>query len=193
MDNGLTQKQIDDFYYDVERLGLKFPVAAISKATGYSKGNVSGYLNKKDEPSYNFLKKFYEAYPKSSKDVPRETKNAPVSDFKAIQGEGLLETSIQNLTESNRVLASAILADAENRAMLIKQNEELLTMVKRSVNVQREKTVSDLSKVSEFLELIADIGTGKKVWHSKSEGLTKLNKFVPVHNIRTSKRDIQHD
>jgi transcriptional regulator with XRE-family HTH domain len=48
-------------------LNLKFPVAAIARATGYSKSNVSDYLSGKKSPSENFLKAFYKFYyPQSS-------------------------------------------------------------------------------------------------------------------------------
>jgi hypothetical protein len=46
----ITNDLIDKFYKDVTELKLRFPVAAIAKATGFSKGNVSDYLNKKKEP-----------------------------------------------------------------------------------------------------------------------------------------------
>jgi hypothetical protein len=48
------------FIEDVGRLQLKFPVASVAKVTGESKGNVSNFLNKKKEPSDNFLRTFYE-------------------------------------------------------------------------------------------------------------------------------------
>lgn len=60
----VTKAQIELFYKDVDRLELKFPVAAISKATGEGKGNVSSYLSKKLSPSESFLKKFYERFKK---------------------------------------------------------------------------------------------------------------------------------
>lgn len=60
----VTKTQIEQFYKDVDSLGFKFPVAAISKATGESKGNVSSYLGKKLSPSESFLKKFYDGFKK---------------------------------------------------------------------------------------------------------------------------------
>lgn len=68
----LTADQIEQFYKDVESLGLRFPGAAIRKATGFSKGNVSEYLGKKKPPSEAFLKAFYKEFSKSIKNVPRE-------------------------------------------------------------------------------------------------------------------------
>lgn len=69
----LTEKDISEFYNEVEKLGLKFPVAAISKATGYGKSNVSQYLSGKLEPSESFIGAFYKAFPKSTQNVARET------------------------------------------------------------------------------------------------------------------------
>lgn len=67
----LDKAGIDQFYKDVEALGLKFPVAAIAGATGFSKGNVSDYLKKRREPSQGFLNKFYEKFSNSLKKVPK--------------------------------------------------------------------------------------------------------------------------
>jgi transcriptional regulator with XRE-family HTH domain len=75
----LTNKQIEQFYKDVDILNLKYPVAEIARATKESKGNISRILNKKAEPSEAFLKKFY----KSFEIVPHETgdiKNTSVHD-----------------------------------------------------------------------------------------------------------------
>lgn len=69
----LKKEDIERFYKDVLILNLKFPVAAISAATGQSKSNVSKYLRKKLEPSESFLNKFYEAFPKGGKNVSHET------------------------------------------------------------------------------------------------------------------------
>ena len=60
----LTNEQIENFYADVKRLGLKFPVAAICEKTGYSKGTVSEWLNRKRTPSEAFIDKFYKEFAK---------------------------------------------------------------------------------------------------------------------------------
>ena len=71
----LTKKRIDQFYKEVDSLNLKFPVAALSKATGESKGNVSKYLSRKSDPSESFIEKFekfYNGYKKDSGSVVAE-------------------------------------------------------------------------------------------------------------------------
>ena len=67
----LTKDRIEQFYKDVDSLGLRFPVAEIRRATGYSKGNVSDFLNRKKPIPENFINAFYAAF-KSSLNVPRE-------------------------------------------------------------------------------------------------------------------------
>jgi transcriptional regulator with XRE-family HTH domain len=53
---------INKFYKDLELLDLRNPVSVISTRMGVSKGNVSNYLNKKLEPSIQFIEKFYEVF-----------------------------------------------------------------------------------------------------------------------------------
>jgi transcriptional regulator with XRE-family HTH domain len=69
----VKRSDIDKFYEDVKSLDLRFPVAAISRATGQSKANVSKYISGKLEPSETFLKAFNEAFQISGKNVSRET------------------------------------------------------------------------------------------------------------------------
>lgn len=71
-DSHITEADIRQFYEYVEKLGLKHPVAAISKKTKYSRGNVSEVLNRVRPPSKEFILKFYKEFPKSSGNVPRE-------------------------------------------------------------------------------------------------------------------------
>lgn len=68
----LTEKKIERFFSDLDKLKLRFPVASIAKATGYSKGNVSDFLGRKKSISEAFIDKFYEEF-YSSKNVPQET------------------------------------------------------------------------------------------------------------------------
>jgi phage repressor protein C with HTH and peptisase S24 domain len=69
----LTREQIEDFYKQVEGLGLRFPVADIAKKTGEPKGNVSKYLSRKMEPSKSFIERFYKGFDLSYKKVSRES------------------------------------------------------------------------------------------------------------------------
>lgn len=78
----ITKDKIERFYKDVEGLGLRFPVAAISKATKTNKGNVSSILSRKLEPSESFLNKFYEAFKDSITNVSRGTlAEEPETDY----------------------------------------------------------------------------------------------------------------
>lgn len=95
----LTINDIEQFYNDVSALGLKFPVAAISKATGFSKGNVSDYLSRKKEPSENFVKVFYKKLYKGSTDVPRNTVSAGNSH---VRGTGQVDLVVEETSATYR-------------------------------------------------------------------------------------------
>lgn len=62
----MLQKELNSlrtkFYHDVEKLGFTSPVANIAQKTGYAKGNISSILNRKLEPSEQFINKFYESF-----------------------------------------------------------------------------------------------------------------------------------
>jgi len=58
MDNYLINKWLKD----VKKLSLKFPSTEISEKTGYSRSNISDYLNGKRSPSRIFLQKFYDVF-----------------------------------------------------------------------------------------------------------------------------------
>lgn len=64
----LTKERINKFYADLQALGLKHPVASITRATGFPKSNVSEYLSRKKEPSENFIDKFYKEFYDDSTD-----------------------------------------------------------------------------------------------------------------------------
>ena len=100
----LTKAKIEAFYEDVDRLGLKFPGAAIARATGYSKGNVSQYLTKTLVPSEAFLNVFYKEFGESLKNVPREVVPAPNRNPQPTQGGDYLPEYLQSLLEQKRIL-----------------------------------------------------------------------------------------
>lgn len=58
----LDKAQIELFYKDLEKLGLRFPVAEIHRRTGLNKGSISEYLNRKREPSEAFIDAFYREF-----------------------------------------------------------------------------------------------------------------------------------
>lgn len=100
----LTEERISKFYEDVKVLGLKRPVAAISEATGFSKGNVSQYLNRKSPPSENFIDKFYEVFKESFKKVPHGTQKEPIGGQASTSGYVPAADMIAVLKEQNEFL-----------------------------------------------------------------------------------------
>jgi transcriptional regulator with XRE-family HTH domain len=162
----LTQKIIENFYTDLENLGLRFPISAIAQATGFSKGNVSEYLNRKKEPSQAFIKKFYEVFhAESSKEVPARVLNEPQPEYGK---ETLMAQTIYNLSQSNKEHAAAdrIRADAE---MLREQNNKRLLDLLTSENAPVESPITFDAIAGGLRELLVDLGMGKH-WKSREEG-----------------------
>ncbi len=110
----MKKSDIEEFYRFVDNLGLRFPNAEISRVTGYSKGNVSSYLNKSNVPSEKFIKAVYAAFKKSSINVPHENKEkAPDTDSwlqrldKLIESNERLSKANESLTQINQEIVAA--------------------------------------------------------------------------------------
>lgn len=74
----ITQEMIDQFYKDVDALGLRFPVAELHRKTGFSKGQISQVLSKALAPSEDLIKEFN----KSFKNVHFDNYDLPLGDLK---------------------------------------------------------------------------------------------------------------
>lgn len=181
----LTDKRISTFYEDVQSLGLKRPVAAIAKETGYSKGNVSLYLSKKLPPSGKFIDKFYEVFKDSLKKVSHETLSDAVTPLSEEKNEekgvatDLSIRAIHNLTESGKKLASAheIMASAQqtmasNEARLISLLEN-----KSTAGGQKDNGVASPKVMSGLLVALAKVASGTR-FHSEDEALRELGRLL---------------
>jgi hypothetical protein len=120
----LTKELINKFYEDVDRLGLKRPVAYIAKMTTFSKGQVSDYLSKKKEPSENFINTFYEKFKEGLQNVPRSTiydLGQNITDKQAVTKEELYER---------------LLAEKEiSRKRAEEKEDKLLAIIKDNLNL----------------------------------------------------------
>lgn len=159
----LTKEMIDRLYGDIEKMGLKFPVARISEATGYSKGNVSEFLSKKEPISEGFYNAFYKAFPGSHK-VPAEV------------GIGELSEGIKNLSEATLVLA--------------RNNEKLVNKITDDDPEQTPTAVE--SRLTDLLELIAKVGSGKR-WKSEQEAHAALSRLFYGDQKKREERGIRDD
>ena len=99
----LTEKDIEKFYQDYKKLGLKKAVATIARATGYGSPNVSEWLSKKKVPSEAFIKAFYENFYKTSTPAPDPPKTFISHDATA---QPDLMQAIISLTKSNEGLVN---------------------------------------------------------------------------------------
>ena len=96
----LTKKDIEVFFNDLNRLGLKFPVASLSESLDYSMGTVSRIL-KSGQPSEKFVKKFYEVFRKQLNELP----SRPMSSSVQVPGD---EASLLDLVVALREYETAV-------------------------------------------------------------------------------------
>lgn len=180
----LTTNKISTFYADVERLKLKFPVAAISKETGISKGTVSDVLSKKREPSENFIDEFYLKFPKGNyidkAEEDDETKNVlndPETPYIKTPPEPLPIEAIIKLIDSNAMLAKSNADVSASNVVLAETNKRLADRVlsNTTVNEQQEILEAYHTRLQTLQELLLDVGTGKR-FGSKEEIRALLNK-----------------
>lgn len=135
----LTTREIDGFYSRVDELGLKFPVAAIARATGYSKGNISDYLKKRKQPSENFLKKFYEVFPKGSTgNLANGTEKPPELLVQLMQKQNsLMEMQNRILSEMKEGVQDKVVCIEKD---LKKVDSNLETVLGYSISLERLTT-----------------------------------------------------
>lgn len=107
----ITQQDIDQFYVDFEKMGLKKPVATMmALVPGLSSGNVSEYLSKKKKPSERFIRAFYDNIYKTS------------IDDEGLQGDISLQIiyrltkSVEKIADANLLLAQKINSPRDEKA-----------------------------------------------------------------------------
>jgi len=171
-------------------------VSRTEKEAGIPKGRMAKWLAGKGAPKVEDsekLQKWYDLH--YGEEVPKleeVQKDAPVSDFKANTGAGVSEASIHGLIRTNEKLAAAALGDVENRKLLIRQNEELLSMVKQSGNVQPGNHEAFQSKFLAALEFLAEVAAGKR-YKSVDEASAALSKTVFDGPAQKKGRGIRRD
>lgn len=134
------------------------------------------------------LQNWYELYKKPSEKVP---KDAPEKRFKADPGAEVSTGQIAGLIESNRMMAAAMLADAENRSRLTKSNEQLTIMVKQFENGQQEIPEAFQSKLAGVLVFLSEVAAGKR-YKSEVEASAILSKLFYDGPGKKKGKDIQH-
>lgn len=137
---------IDKFYSDLEALGLKNPVTSIHKATGFNKGTVSMYLNRKDEPSENFIKAFYNKFGESlgnANHKPQEAQHAP--DYR----DEIITLLKEKLNSNER---QTLLMLQRNQALL---NAVIQTLIEMEVKAGKKHAHEEMNKrISNALDVV---------------------------------------
>lgn len=181
----ITKQEITQFYADVDKLGLKFPGAAIVEATGESKGNVSKYLNKKKQPSESFLKRFYEKFPKGSKIVSRETETHKIMDGQEEPLDPRLLEVLQTISIAHKEHCEAVnkMADNENRILsrlpaTVNADVETTAEIVATVFVLRQYVIQLASAVRQVPDAEISADFDKKVKDRKNEAGSKDRHLV---------------
>lgn len=158
----LDKKMITKFYEDLESLKLKFPVAALVEATNYSKSSVSKVVSKKLEPSEDFISAFYKSFKNSFNNISHENETK--------------KAETQNSDISALIAQNTTLIESHNR---LTRTLEMLVREKTSATVEKQQQfeVAYLARLADVLEVMIDIGTGKK-WKSRAEAREALDKFL---------------
>lgn len=189
----LTEETVSKFYEDLKSLGLKQPVAAISKATGYSKGNVSMYLSRKDEPSENFIKAFYKEFGESFKKVPHGTlpEAAPAVDI-VLNGlenadNPTLLRILDNLSAAHREISESNNKLSDNQKMILSklptnsnEDQENLLGAYATINGVREFVIGLYAEVKNTTPHEAEAALGKKVIDARMK-IEKKDSVVDAH------------
>lgn len=199
----LTDQRISTFYEDVQSLGLKRPVAAIAKETGYSKGNVSLYLSKKLPPSGKFIDRFYEVFKKSFKkgieksDEMRGTSEtqivvselSPSDLIKAIQ---TLADSNQGLVESNKIALNNNKTALETNQVIADTNRVLAMKLVNEDTNSIGAQLSDIDRASILVplaEVMAGIASGELKYSTKAEAIAELGMKLNLHKPGKGSRE----
>lgn len=145
----ITDKDIEEFYEHFKKLGLKKPVAAISKATGYGMPNVSQYLSGKLVPSEAFLNAYYNSFPKNAKIVSHEIRQDEATPL----GTNLTWKYLMLLEEENARIKKRQSESLEEMRTILLMNQAILKTLRKAVAQLISKSEkSDLLEVAHRLD-----------------------------------------
>lgn len=89
-----TSQRVSKFYEDLERLDLRFPGKEIATRLKISKGYVSDVINKKKEPSEEFMNDFYRLF---TNEFSNGSQSSNTMDF--ILPIGLLKVTLKDYVD----------------------------------------------------------------------------------------------
>lgn len=178
-------KKIEIIFHFIEGQGISVSEFERKAGLGYS------YLSKTRERGVDISQKVLDKFQQNAPDlyyevfkgakgkgIPSEPETNSQSPVRAVKD--LFSQTLFNLSESNKALAEANRQLSEAHRLIAKNNDELLQMAKRSTGYASLQSQLDAAeKAADFLEIIAEIGSGHQLWRDKRQGLEALNRFVP--------------
>jgi transcriptional regulator with XRE-family HTH domain len=172
-----TKADIDRFYSDVEKLNLRKPNATIEKETGWSKGSISRYLNRKEIPSENFLKVFYEKFGNSLGTVSRSTVSAGNETHPVSKSE------LAQLIENNAILVRTIEKAQDNLTKAQEDQRELIQLLKANSN-PAARELSEALVTETIVDWLLKIGVKVGVFPTVESGRKEIGKTLSAHAAR---------
>ena len=176
----------------------------ISKQTGIDRVTISRIINGHQEVSGKNLIKIMKVYgdvkadnvnnEENEPDVANYSKeNTPKSSKENPQlneiNVGLNETSVHSIIETNRNISRTLEKMVDTNA----QFAELLKSILPPKTETYQGVHQDiLSKMSQMLEYVVEIGSGKR-WETKEDGIVELNKRFYGNEEVSQERDILHE
>jgi hypothetical protein len=154
-----SNQKLDNVLQTIQRLGIRFPIAELSRKMKRSSGEVSAYLSNKKIMSEKFYNDFVEIF------GPAKTETLIVTEK-----DKALDT-ISDLSRSGLVVAEANKVLADN-------NKQLIELLRIKISAAKESRTEQ--SLEQILDLIADRGVGS-LWRSKDEGLQALGSILRGH------------
>lgn len=124
----------------VEKLRLRFPIAEISRETGYSEGQISRMLKNKIPTSDKFLDKFFESFNLKKEDfVPiiKDEVNEPSENYVIEKSKEVNKDYIKHYQKLLELINNRIEV-LETHAADINGYKELSELIKLKAEIQKE-------------------------------------------------------
>lgn len=159
----VDKDRLDKVLAIIESSEIKFPTATISKETGFSKSDISVYLNGKKPMSSKFYQTFIEKFDKQKPNISNESTLQKLinNNTDLIEAHVSVAKATEELAIANKELSEA--------------NKELTTMLKNSINSNGQNSHQNVAE--KVLHRIAEKGV-PELWPSKEAGMSILSSYL---------------
>lgn len=175
----------------ISKEDLKTLVETVSIKTGKSQeelakemGYGGNYISEMLSPSGKITRKFLNTFNLRYKDTLGSKDSFLENPKNALKNQGIPESAhlisvLNNLSESHKNLTAAHKEIAQSNNKLADNEKEILSKFPVTTGAPPGTLIAEPSIVSEFLELIAEIGIGR-TWQTREEGLAEISRRLNV-------------